>query len=225
MVAIEVLDTGPGIPEEKRALIFKEFQRLDETASSVKGLGLGLAIVERICRVLGTPISVHSRLGHGSRFTVDVPVAEAASWQKRVEPQQDRSTGLGVNLGGMLVVCIDNEPDVLNGMRLLLTGWGCNVLLASSPETAAQAVTSAGQVPEVILADYHLDKATGLDAIAAVRKAARTPIPAVIITADQSPGLQKAIRAAGYGLLSKPLKAGALRAILAQQALRRAAAE
>ncbi|HRD74925.1 MAG TPA: PAS-domain containing protein, partial [Hyphomicrobiaceae bacterium] len=131
-LSLEVLDTGPGIPEAKRELIFKEFQRLEETATSVKGLGLGLAIVERICRVLGTPITVASVLGRGSRFAVSVRKAAPALRPRPSDASMDRMTGLGVNVGGLLVLVIDNEPDVVSGMRLLLEGWGCDVITANS---------------------------------------------------------------------------------------------
>src|ERR671938_523716 len=110
-------------------------------------------------------------------------------------------------------------------MEALLKGWGCHVLTATSISEALERIRASKIVPDVILADYHLDEGTGIEAVEAVRAAIDGPIPAVIITADQSPEVQRDVRWRGYGLLRKPLKAAALRAVLTQMALRRSAAE
>jgi Na+/proline symporter/signal transduction histidine kinase len=220
-LVIEVVDTGPGIPASKHALIFREFQRLDETAHQVRGLGLGLSIVERIGRVLDAPIGLVSEPGKGSTFSVSLPLGQPQA-RMAAEPAPALPPG---SISGLVVLCIDNEPAVLEGMRTLLTSWGCIVASAESIEQATLLVTGRGIVPNVIMADFHLDRGTGLDAIAAVRSAARAPVPAVIITADPSPEVQRWSRELGHVLLRKPIKAATLRSLLMQYALRRAAAE
>jgi Na+/proline symporter/signal transduction histidine kinase len=220
-VLVQVTDTGPGIPESKQQIIFKEFQRLEETTSETRGLGLGLSIVERIGRVLNAPIKLTSRVGRGSTFAVLLPMAEP-----RAEPASD-ATPLASHgpIAGCVTLCIDNEPAVLEGMQTLLSGWGCHVLAARDVAGAVAAVASSGTVPDVILADYHLDGETGLDAVMAVREAAGAPVPAIVITADHSPEVERDLRRRGLSLLRKPVKAAALRALLTKYALRRAAAE
>jgi len=222
-VRVLVLDTGPGIPEDKQAVIFKEFERLDATAGAVRGLGLGLSIVERIGRVLGHPIELVSTVGRGSAFSMRAPrVAPQAKPQAEVAPLPAAGS-----LSGHVVLCIDNEPAVIEGMATLLRGWGCHVLTASSAMQAAAVVRASGPRPEAILADYHLDEGTGIEAIDAVRAIAGAQTPAVVITADHSAEVQRDVRLRGIGMLRKPVRAAALRAVLAQHLIARrpAAAE
>ena len=127
-------------------------------------------------------------------------------------------------LAGLTVLCIDNEPTVLDGMRTLLSGWGCRVLTADSAQAALTVLGQPRQTPDIVLADYHLDESTGLVAAAAITAAMGTSVPTVIITADYSPEMQRNVRELGYGLLRKPLKAAALRALMTQLTLQSAAA-
>jgi Na+/proline symporter/signal transduction histidine kinase len=219
-VSVQVCDTGPGIPKGKRSVIFKEFQRLEATASSVRGLGLGLSIVERIGKVLDHPVHLESMPGRGSVFSVDLPrVAPSSSALPSEPPAQ-----LAGRLSGLRVLCLDNEPAVLQGMQTLLSGWGCSVATARSSEEALQHLSQGTQPPDIILADYHLDDSTGTGAVAALRAASRTQIPAIIITADHSAEVQREVRLKGHALLRKPLKAAALRALMHQLTWRRAVA-
>jgi Na+/proline symporter/signal transduction histidine kinase len=219
-LSIQVHDTGPGIPNAKRSLIFKEFLRLEETAHSVRGLGLGLAIVERIGKVLGHAIDLQSALGRGSAFVVELP---------RAEPQPTATASVAVapavgRLGGLRVLCIDNEPDVLNALCVLLEGWGCIVYAAESDTDASLCVRNMGGAPDIVLADYHLNGNTGLDAVAALRAGFKAHPPVIVITADHSAEVLRAVRARGYALLRKPLKAAALRALMYQLTRHRAVA-
>ena len=227
--SIEILDTGIGIPKEKQELVFQEFLRLDPRATRARGLGLGLSIVERISRILEHPIGVHSVVGVGSRFTIGLDVAPPADIV-RLQPEP---TALRQDLDEALVVCIDNEPEILVGMRTLLTGWGCTVVAArDSAEAIAgldalrndQPTAARRTVPTIIIADYHLDVGTGADAILAIRSHVKADVPGVIITADHSPEVQRQLREMEFTHLRKPLKAAALRAVL-MQSLRRMAAE
>ena len=220
-ITAEVYDTGPGIPEEKREVIFKEFQRLEQTARSVRGLGLGLSIVERISKVLQHPVSVRSVINRGSMFSVSVERTAAgvvsAQPSSAVEVIQSR-------LAGLSVLCVDNDPTILRGMQTLLGGWGCHVMTAPSGEAALPHLIETMSRPDVLLVDYHLDNGTGIEAIAVIRAAVGADIPAIVITADNSAALQRVVRERGFGLLRKPVKAAALRAALTQISLQSAAA-
>lgn len=221
-IALQVSDTGPGIPRSKHSLVFKEFERLDATATAVRGLGLGLSIVERIGKVLDIPIRLDSSPGRGATFSTSLP--RAPTGLRRTGPAtivQSRA-----DLAGMTILCIDNEGEVLAGMATLLGGWGCEVIVAHDAGEAIAALRTGDAMrrPHVILADYHLDDDTGVETVAAVRTIAGN-VPAVIITADHTTGVQREIRQHGLGLLRKPVKAAALRALLATYASRRTAAE
>jgi signal transduction histidine kinase len=220
---IDVYDTGLGIPASKKKIIFREFHRLDEGAKVARGLGLGLSIVQRIGRVLDHKIDLLSVPGRGSRFSVEVPLSSAAP---SIQAPREFTTVDRGRLIGTTVLCIDNEPKVLDGMDALLGGWGCRVLKAPDLPTAVEAVTQSQVTPNGLLVDYHLDKGNGLDAIIELRRQFGAELPAILITADRSPHVRDAAREQDVQVLSKPLKPAALRALMAQwRAPRIAAAE
>ena len=208
---ILVCDTGPGIPASKRALIFREFSRLEETASAVRGLGLGLSIVERIGKLLDHRIGLKSIPGRGSLFSVALPRTQPKLLPRAAPPAIGR-------IAGLRVLCIDNEPAVVRGMQTLLEGWGCAVVAAGSGAEALARLREGGAEPDIILVDFHLDRGSGLEAVAALRAAVgtRAQAPVIVITADHSAEVQRQARLAGCALLRKPLKAAALRALMYQ---------
>ena len=215
-VAIQVHDTGVGIAENDQEAIFEEFKRLagsDKSAS--RGLGLGLAIVERIARLLDHPVGMRSTLGHGSCFEVLVPVSD--SREGRASATSDQRRPVASELSQQVILCIDNEPDILEGMHQLLTRWGAEPVTATSTEEALAALSelqqSRGQGPDMLIVDYHLDDgAIGTEAIEAVHNALDRAIPAIVVTADHTDEVTGAVRDAGFALLHKPLKPAALRA-------------
>ena len=218
---IDVYDTGLGIPHSKKREIFREFHRLDQGAKIARGLGLGLSIVERIARVLDHRIELTSKSGRGSHFSVTVPLAPALPLDAKV-PQPQR---VDVSqLAGMLVLCIDNEPKILDGMATLLGGWGCDVLKAPDLKSALATVSDAKAAPNGLLVDYHLDSGNGIEAIAALRWRFGSELPAILITADRSPAVREEARARDIQVLNKPLKPAALRALIAQWRVQRMAA-
>jgi Na+/proline symporter/signal transduction histidine kinase len=219
-LSIQVHDTGPGIPHSKRAIIFKEFQRLEDTASSVRGLGLGLAIVDRIGKVLDHPIELQSVPGRGSMFGVVLPVAAPSP----VAEPGTVTLPVPGRISGLRVLCLDNEPDVLNGMSVLLRGWQCEALTAQSGMEARQLLAAVGDIPDIVLADYHLDGSTGLEAIAGLRDIIGENVPVIVITADASAEVSREVRSHGHPLLRKPVKAAALRALMHQLTWQRATA-
>ncbi|QEL23137.1 response regulator [Bosea sp. F3-2] len=220
-VAVEVIDTGLGIPQSKQKTVFREFQRLDQGAKVARGLGLGLSIVQRIARALDHGLTLDSAPGRGTRFSVLVP--RAAPLPAMATGTAPRQAPAG-QLAGMRLLVIDNEPAILDGMKRLLEGWGCQVRTAPSLEEALPHVGGKGEA-DVLIADYHLDHGNGLTAISALRARARTPMPAILLTADRTPHVREAANALDVHLLNKPLKPAALRALLAQWRATRLAAE
>jgi signal transduction histidine kinase/CheY-like chemotaxis protein len=220
-LCIDVYDTGLGIPASKNQMIFQEFHRLDQGAKVARGLGLGLSIVERIARVLDYKIAVSSALGRGSRFSVGVPLSAVIPPHRQQPVARDVDR---VQLSGIAVLCIDNEPAILDGMQTLLDGWGCRVLKAPHLEAAIALVAEAQTAPHGLLVDYHLDDGNGIAAIAELRRRFGADLPAILITADRSPHVRADARAQGIQLLQKPLKPAALRALLTQWRMRRLAA-
>lgn len=207
----EVCDTGPGIPADRRAEIFHEFVRLDTSPGTPQGMGLGLAIVERACALLNHPLGLDSTPGRGTRFSVTVPLAEgqlAPSETPRGERMRPPP------LDDMIVVVIENDDAVREGMVSLLEDWGTSPLEARDLDGAEQLIADVGVAPDVIIADYLLDDdQNGLDAILRLR-AANGHIPAVIVSADRSTELRGLAAQNDIMLLHKPLELHRLQAML-----------
>ena len=219
---IDVYDTGIGIPQAKRRAVFKEFHRLDQGARVARGVGLGLSIVERIARVLDCEVALKSDVGRGSRFSVEVPRGRAAAAEPALRAAAKAAAG---QLAGTVVVCIDNEPAILDGMQTLLRGWGCRVLQAVDLAAALAAIAASGCEPDGLLVDYHLDADNGLDAIAELRARYGRGLPAILLTADRSLKVRDEARTAGAHVLNKPVKPASLRALMTQWRVQRVAAE
>ncbi len=126
------------------------------------------------------------------------------------------------SLAGLSILCVDNEPQILDGMELLLGGWGCHVIAAADLATAT-ALIEAGQKPVGLLVDYHLDGDNGIDVVAELRRR-YGDLPAILITADRSPMVRDKARSAQIHVLQKPIKPAALRALLGQWRVQRIAA-
>jgi Na+/proline symporter/signal transduction histidine kinase/CheY-like chemotaxis protein len=221
-LVVEVCDTGLGIAPSKQKLIFREFQRLESGARVATGLGLGLSIVERITRVLDLPLKMHSVPERGSSFRVEVPRAEPPEEKTLLVPAS--STPPGLALTGMRILCIDNEPAILEGMQILLTGWGCVVHEAPTLQAALLKLQQFG-APDVVIADYHLDHGDGIEAVGKIRREIERDIPAILITADRGAAVREAANRDGITVLHKPLRPASLRALLGQYRLARSAAE
>ena len=219
---IDVCDTGIGIPQSRRRAVFKEFHRLDQGARVARGVGLGLSIVERIARVLDCEVVLQSALGRGSRFSIEVPRASGAIVQAGAGRVVRPEAG---SLAGTVVLCIDNERAILDGMQRLLGGWGCQVLTAADLPEALVAIAASQAEPDGLLVDYHLDGGNGIAAIAELRRRAGRHIPAILITADRSANIRDEARTEGAHILNKPVKPASLRALIAQWQVQRVAAE
>jgi Na+/proline symporter/signal transduction histidine kinase/ActR/RegA family two-component response regulator len=219
---IDVYDTGIGIPHAKRRAVFKEFHRLDQGARVARGVGLGLSIVERIARVLDCEVALKSTYGRGSCFSVEVSRAAKAVAAPASAPVRGTAAG---QLGGTVVLCIDNEPTILDGMQTLLGGWGCRVLKARDLGGALAEIEGSGREPDGLLVDYHLDGGNGIAAIAELRRRFGRDLPAILVTADRSVHVREEARAAGAHVLNKPVKPASLRALITQWRVQRVAAE
>ncbi|MEM5584480.1 MULTISPECIES: PAS domain-containing hybrid sensor histidine kinase/response regulator [unclassified Roseibium] len=211
-VVVEIHDTGMGIPQSKQKAIFQEFHRLDDGMRVAKGLGLGLSIVERISHVLNHPVALRSETDKGSCFSVELPRSLSIPV---IAPIHQVAAAVG-QLDGLCVVAIDNEPDILSGMRHLLLNWNCRVVTAPDEAEAAIELNRAGLSPDVILADYHLDNGTGIEAIVKLRWKFGKDIPAILITADRSRAVRTEAGEKDIAFFNKPLKPAALRAHLAR---------
>jgi Na+/proline symporter/signal transduction histidine kinase/CheY-like chemotaxis protein len=221
-VRIEITDTGLGVPASKHKVIFKEFQRLDQGAKAARGLGLGLSIVERIARILDHKITLRSTPNKGSTFAVELPIAETAAGDETLRPEVPLPA---TPLENIVVLCIENEPQVLAGMEALLMGWGCQVLTASDLEGALATIYDRDLRPDALLVDYHLNEGNGIDAIVTLRLKLGGVLPAALVTADRSPMVRDGARAKDIQMFNKPVKPAALRAFLAQWRVARPAAE
>jgi PAS domain S-box-containing protein len=210
---LEVWDTGRGIAADRLESIFLEFNQLDVgRAADRKGVGLGLAIVERIAKILGYRVQVHSLPGRGSMFSIDVPISREVPLPiSQAAPQ----SGAGNPLPGRRLLVLDNELSILESMSALLGQWGCEVVTATDEVGALEALQ--GLAPELILADFHLDHGVvGCEVVRHLREHFSQPIPAVIITADRSDQCRRSLQKLGAPLLNKPVKPGKLRAVLSQ---------
>jgi len=200
---IEVHDTGPGIAREQQQLIFEEFRRGGDAPG--QGLGLGLAIADRIAELLRAPLTLRSEPGRGTMFAVTVPSVPAQA-REPVASSSPRA-----RLPGLHVLIVDNEPLAMDALRRVLEGWGCRVSAAVRETEAATAL--ATDPADAWLFDYHLDDDTGvaLHERLTQRHGAR---PTVILSADHTESVRRAVHEAGLPLLMKPLKPLALKSVL-----------
>jgi signal transduction histidine kinase len=212
LLRIEVWDTGIGIAEDQRQNVFREFYQVAGSRAAGPGLGLGLAIVDRLCRLLDHPIELASTPGKGSRFSITVPQASP-----RVErADSDQSLRSAVQpFAGKFIVVVDDDRLVLDGMSGLLRSWGGRVSASTSSAAAVAAVSALSQPPDLIISDYHFAHGeTGIEVIEHLRRTCNAPIRALLITGDVSLERSQEAEATGYDLLQKPVEPIKLRAAL-----------
>ncbi|MEA2117018.1 hybrid sensor histidine kinase/response regulator [Halovibrio sp. HP20-50] len=222
---IMVGDTGPGIPEQQREAIFLEFRRANQANNPhSRGLGLGLAIVDRISAMLEQPISLASRPSVGALFSITVPYATAATpavsnTRPALPPDAGEHPFKEENplredpLSGCVIWVIDDDLAIIEGMQALLGSWGCRVRAAAT--VSALEAASDGERPAVLLVDYHLGdhRENGIELAARLQR--RYPgLAAVVITANHEAEIKRATREAGMHCLLKPLKPLRLRMLL-----------
>ncbi|WNC72246.1 PAS-domain containing protein [Thalassotalea psychrophila] len=212
---VEVWDNGPGIAKDKQQSIFEEFERLEQNRD-IPGLGLGLAISKRMAVMLGLTINVKSVVGKGTGFIIELPrVApiETTSSDKIIKTIDSSSK----SFNGTPVLLIDNDSLTLSAMSSLLTDWGCQVIAAKDEESMLAELTACSIVPQLVIADYHLDNnANGVDLIRATLMQNEWHIPCVICSADPSENVREHTSNAQFYFLRKPVKELALKRLMKQ---------
>jgi CheY-like chemotaxis protein len=200
-VRVCVWDTGPGIPEESQQLIFGAFTRLPGSGGSEHGVGLGLAIVQRVAELLGARVELKSQLSRGSMFAVSI---ERGASQPVALPA---APDIAPSAAGLRVLCVDNEPAILRGLSAVLKRMGAEVQVARNAQEAA----NMDGVFDLALVDYHLDEGDGLALRAPLKHRVRR---FVVVTADTSIDVEAAITASGAELVRKPIKPQTLKGLL-----------
>lgn len=216
---IEVHDQGPGIPESLQHEIFEEFRRLDEGHGDDRGAGLGLAIVERLGRLLGHEIGLRSQLGRGSVFWVCVPLGDPGAVPQIAASAQTGDPDQDAPLQGMNAWYVEDDPQSCTAMRALLQRWGCSVPLAGGPAEAL-ALAAPGEAPQLVLLDVRLGQLHGPDVYAQLCQRWGQSPPVILVTAERDGMLRRQSAERGWGFLAKPVRPPALRALMSQMLLR-----
>jgi signal transduction histidine kinase/CheY-like chemotaxis protein len=212
-VALEVADTGPGIPAAEHARIFDEFYQLgNPERDRRKGLGLGLATVKRIAQLLGCRVTLESAPGKGSVFAIEVPVGDP----RHVAPAPAAPSAADLDaLRGRVIAVVDDERDVRDGLVELLQMWQCQPVAAASGGELLDRLDASHLRPDAVIADYRLrERETGAKVIAALRGRYGAALPALIMSGDTTAEIFNLVREQQLPLLSKPVRAARLRAAL-----------
>ncbi|AJD47857.1 ATPase, histidine kinase-, DNA gyrase B-, and HSP90-like domain-containing protein [Isoalcanivorax pacificus W11-5] len=215
-VEVMVADTGIGIRQDQIGEIFEEFKRGKQAVRyHERGLGLGLAIVEKISQILAHPLRVRSRLSEGSCFSLTLPVAPPSEYNARVMQAGQLASH---SLLGLRVWVVDNDEAICIGMRTLLEQWGCEVVVAESLSALRAQVDTTADEADVVLMDYHLDPGTddGITVAEFINAGRRTPLPVILVTADRSARLKQRCAQSGYMQVYKPIKPLKLKMALQQ---------
>ncbi|WP_175429601.1 PAS domain-containing protein [Azospirillum argentinense] len=213
-LSIVVQDTGMGIPDDHLERIFEEFHQVgNPERDRNQGLGLGLAIVRRLSRLLDHPVEVRSAVGKGSAFRVLVPMGET------VDAAAAGAGGAAPGMGqGRLAVLVDDDAIVLMGLQLILTEWGYAVLAAGSADQAIERLSAQTRVPDIVIADYRLREGRiGTEVILRVRERYGSGIPGVILTGETGPDCLLDATAHGLTVIHKPVTPRELAAAVDQQ--------
>jgi len=207
---IEVRDTGIGIREQDQQRIFEEFFQLGNPGrTSKKGLGLGLSIVQRLCALLGYSLRLVSEYGKGSAFSFEVPLGTAKALRGHTRSAEVPARA---DLSGKLIVVIDDESAIVEGMKALLAGWGAEVIGSTTGDDIVAAVHAAGRMPDLLIVDYRLGNGeNGIELAQRIRQELDPEIPAILVTGSITPDLAGSAQAAGLAFLLKPVMANDFR--------------
>lgn len=211
-VAVQVWDTGRGIAPDRLPFIFEEFSRFEETDTlGVRGAGLGLSVVRRLADLMGAKINVKSVLGKGSVFEVVLPTTESQSAPERTTRRVSETTGIS-DLS-LHVLCVDDEPIILNGMRALLESWGCRVTTLGDADELSDTLEDTSF--EVVIADLELSSSLdGFEVIEACRDTLKVRENVALLTANSEENIAQRAQAEGVRLIKKPVSTDELRQFL-----------
>jgi signal transduction histidine kinase/CheY-like chemotaxis protein len=210
-VVIEVWDTGIGISKKDQKRIFNEFTRASPDSAGF-GMGLGLSIVDRACRRLNHSVTVRSKPGVGSVFSITVPISDAPV---QIEGSENADSHTPYSDMDVIVMIVENNPDVLFATAQKIEAWGGSVLAAASTGEALELVRELGMPPDIILADYQLDNDdNGVNSILELRRETKSDIPAIMITANREEDLAEQSRLHQFTILTKPVELSRLRPLI-----------
>ena len=216
-LCLQVWDTGIGITEKEQGRIFDEFYQTHSgrplEPHHRKGLGLGLAIVKRLADLMYSPLTLRSRVGHGTVFSFTIPMGRPP----RLQPSQVVSRpGLGITLDRRHVVVVEDEQAVLDGLQVLLKGWGATVSAFDSVQGVTAWAAQCTTCPDLAIVDYRLpEQQTGIDAIRALRARFGQDLPVIMVTGSTMTGHEEEARQHHFHVLIKPVVPTKLRAMIA----------
>lgn len=217
-IQLSVIDTGVGISTDMQSRVFDEFVQLNNPERDrTKGLGLGLSIVQRICRLLDIKLNLVSIVDRGTAFSVDVELGDASLLTQQSESDADYSA-----VAQLFVIIVDDEEDARLSLEGLLLAWGCEVMVAGSGEEAVKQLTEYDTIPDVLISDYRLRKnETGRDAMMRIREYCGNYLPTIIVTGDIAPDRLIEIDKLNVPVLHKPCSPERLRSLLHNVAISR----
>ncbi|RYI34065.1 MAG: response regulator, partial [Acetobacteraceae bacterium] len=207
---LEVHDTGIGIAAADREQIFAEFHRLEQDGRGEPGMGLGLSIVRRACAKLDHPVALDSEPGRGSVFRIGLDiVARNAPVRKPIA----RPAGNRDRLRGLQALIVEDNAAMRHGYAVTLRNtWGMRTHVVDGTVAARAVLAQPGQLPDLILADYHLAGSdTGLRTITTLREISGTEIPAIVVTAHRNAAIVRSCARSGIRVLEKPIRPEDLR--------------
>jgi two-component system, sensor histidine kinase len=201
VLVVQVWDTGVGIPPAELRNIFQEFYQVGEQSRERRqGLGLGLAIVERIVKLLEHTIEVRSTLGKGSLFQIRLPICAAPRISLAATEEVNETSQ------NVVVAILEDEAPILEGLTFLLTGFGYHAIGAANVEELLVRLAALDSRPNIVIADYRLgEQVTGIDAITLLREKYYPGLPAILITGDTAPERVREAELRHITLLHKPI--------------------
>ena len=210
---IIVADTGIGIGQEDQMTIFNEFSRLNKSPSKVGGLGLGLSIVQRVAKLIDARVHVSSIEDKGSIFSIEL---DRLYREEISAPTMQLKSQKSFGLDGLRVLNIDNDPAILDGIKALLSNWGCDVISLSGSKELEKVHNPKQFSPDVLIVDYQLDNETGFDVATMIHDIHGSDLPTYMATANRSEAVVERAAERDISIIYKPLKPAALRAVLSK---------